>query len=600
MNRHLIFIPLLAAASFLIYADSLQGGFVWDDLDTISYCGRITPFFESIFPEKGKGSYYYRPLLMLTISTDCKFWGRDPLGFHLTNVLLHTLNVILVYVFGFLIFSRFYSGEKSSWLSLFSSLLWSLHPTHAESVAWVSGRTDVVCMTFFISSVVAYDLLQRKNNVLLAFLSAFLFLLALFTKEAALSLIFVLPLYYFLIVRGKGREFIKTYSLFLIVALTFMWFWIRARPELKELPDFLGIGINGEEFSTYLFILKTVSALGYYVKQLVFSEGFKIYMSLPLETSHLILSFLSLFILLLLLCLFFFRRDYIGLWGISFVIVTLMPTLGLVLFTVSTTPIAERYLYIPSVGFSILLACFLFRAALLISRISRGKTAQPQILFGLFCLLIVGGYAELTMEKNKVWKNNFNFWEKVVKQNPEYGVGLINYANALLARGRDEEAKGFLHRALKTQTKLNRRGLALATNNLGVAYLKTGEYALAEKYLRESVKYSKSTGYLAGLKFTYLNLGRVYLARAEAGEKELFPEAERYFRYLIKLDPKYLSAYFSLGRTLRGMGRKEEAKAVFDKLESLIPEGYRSGDLEEEIAKLDRNNEGINYGSEKE
>jgi 4-amino-4-deoxy-L-arabinose transferase-like glycosyltransferase len=134
--------------------------------------------------ESEKGDLY-RPIVILSYALNYKLGGLRPFGYHLANIFLHALNSVLVYLLAHLIFER----KRPA---LFSALLFAIHPVHTEAVTGVVGRAELLAFLFSLSSLLMYiTSKERKGYVLsLAF-----FLLALFSKENALILPFVLMLY---------------------------------------------------------------------------------------------------------------------------------------------------------------------------------------------------------------------------------------------------------------------------------------------------------------------------------------------------------------------------------------------------------------------
>src|SRR5205085_12286954 len=127
---------------------ALKNGFVWDDDDYIISNTLIrTINLKELFSQYVMGNYH--PLTMLGFAIEYKFFGLDENGYHFVNLLLHSLNTILVFYVVLLI------SEKMP-VALIASLLFGIHPLHVESVAWVSELKDLLYTFFFLSSYIYY------------------------------------------------------------------------------------------------------------------------------------------------------------------------------------------------------------------------------------------------------------------------------------------------------------------------------------------------------------------------------------------------------------------------------------------------------------
>lgn len=182
-NSYLIFIPLIALAAIFIYLPTLKSGFLWDDIQIITHPLHIGNNPYAFF---FGGDVYYRPLIHLSMNLDYSLWHLDPLGFHVTNILLHAINSILVFLAAFyLIESRITASEtgisgknrllQSTWTPFLAALFFALHPIHTESVAWISGRSDMIATLFFLLAFLAYLTYERDGHAIGLFLSSFFF-----------------------------------------------------------------------------------------------------------------------------------------------------------------------------------------------------------------------------------------------------------------------------------------------------------------------------------------------------------------------------------------------------------------------------------------
>ncbi|MCC6215198.1 MAG: tetratricopeptide repeat protein [Polyangiaceae bacterium] len=167
------------------YAPSLDGPFLWDDLQLVTqpmterlhapWEYLVTPFWDLRSEVAGSGMFY-RPLTVLSLALDRALHGENAVGFHLTNVALHLVNVALVFALA----RRAGAGARGAGAG---ALLWGLAPRLAESVAWISGRTDTLCATFGLGAVLAWSPRHPGRRALALLLA----LAALLAKEAGLA-----------------------------------------------------------------------------------------------------------------------------------------------------------------------------------------------------------------------------------------------------------------------------------------------------------------------------------------------------------------------------------------------------------------------------
>ena len=174
---------IIITASCLIYLPTLSSGFLWDDIQLISYPQRVGDNPYAFF---FVGGVYYRPLIHLSMNFDYSIWHLNPVGYHITNVVLHTANSILVFFLCFYLFRFSFANLKDSpaelnnhirviATSLLAAVLFALHPIHTESVAWISGRTDILTTFFFLLAFISYLTYENEGRPISLFLSGFFF-----------------------------------------------------------------------------------------------------------------------------------------------------------------------------------------------------------------------------------------------------------------------------------------------------------------------------------------------------------------------------------------------------------------------------------------
>lgn len=181
----------LGLACAVLYAPALGAYFISDDFGTVAFLFfnrndlNQLPWF--LF-QSNDGGIYFRPLGQLFYFIDWSLWGLNPFGYHLTNVIFHALNCILVYVLA----ARLSASRRVGFIA---AILFAVMSVHSEAVAWIGARYDVICALFFLSSVLSFVLFRQRQIPKYYLVSLAMFLLALSSKEIAITLPFVLLVY---------------------------------------------------------------------------------------------------------------------------------------------------------------------------------------------------------------------------------------------------------------------------------------------------------------------------------------------------------------------------------------------------------------------
>ena len=194
---------LLICITALVYLPSVDGEFVFDDEVLIRNNPDIqNPYFlkEFLFSPFGVMSGavgqasdpsgtmpFYRPLSMLFFWLDYNLWGLDPFGYHITNIVLHLINVAVL----FLILTKLGLDHAGAF---FGALLFSVFPPHFENISWISGRTDVISFLFASVSALYFIQFIKQRSYSFVALSALFYLLSLLSKESNILLILVAAL----------------------------------------------------------------------------------------------------------------------------------------------------------------------------------------------------------------------------------------------------------------------------------------------------------------------------------------------------------------------------------------------------------------------
>jgi tetratricopeptide (TPR) repeat protein len=533
-------IILLAAIACAVYLNSLGGGFVWDDSGLIAgneeYLENVSNL-ASVFFEPHFEAPYYRPLLWASFFLDYSVWGQNPFGFHITNVVLHIINTLLVCWFiGNLGFSQT--------VSFITASLFATHPVQTEAIAWISGRNDPLLVLFLL---LAFNFLlkartagQFPSKLTYYCISAATFACALLTKEIAiiaLPLMVLTDLFY----QRRAweapvrRETILLYGAFILVLCCF--FLLRSFAFSERTSHF---SFQPENLSRAL--ITPLAVYAYYFKVMFFPFNLTVSPvsfigGSSVSDTLFIIAFLAC-ILLGLLVVHNARRA--TLFGIMWIVVYLLPVSGLVWMGV---PILEHRLYGASIAFCLMLASLCCHMA--DSHNAESRPVHRIIGYGtLLVLMIMYGY--LTIDRNRVWNNDVTIWTDTIKKAPPSVMALNNLASALIKEKNYDLAISHI----KTALKLNARAEKLY-GNLGLAHSHRKDFAEAIAAFEMALKLKPRSAE------TYNNMGMVF---KETGNEE---KALSCFQKAVELKPQFSKAYLNRGTLYLDRGDKTRARVDY-------------------------------------
>ncbi|MCL4537318.1 MAG: tetratricopeptide repeat protein [Nitrospirae bacterium] len=531
---------LLTVAAFGIYANALNGGLVWDDHYYVSrFPLRFNSLSSLFLPTDLKGAImvFYRPLIGLTYLLDYSVWFDKPLGYHLTNIIFHTVNTVLLYFITDKIF-------KSVTVAFWAAMLFAVHPIHTESVSWIAGRTDIVATAFVFLSMLAHTEFKEKNNKKAIIPATLFFALAMFSKEIAIGAIIVFAMYDLLISGQKGLEPLPyiCYGAVIILYLIMRQLYLAntvMEMSFKSFPDMLTIFFSSMAFYLYKFFYPI--GLSLYISEIPYKALFLI--------AGIFLSAISVF-----LFINFIKKKRIYFFLIASFFITIMPSIFGAFTTVLSPPFAERYLYLPSAFLCIGIAY---------SALKLGKYS------GYLIIPVFLVFALLTYNRNGLWKSELLLWKDTVEKTNHW-YPKSEYARTLLSQGKLNEALKASEESLSQaiSENANAKSLSKIYNNIGRVYVEDGNSDTAAVYFNKSIESSKTNP------IPYHNLGEILLAKAKNEKNNrLFnlKQAESYFTKAIENDPYLFESYLGLGEVFFMSGDFKSAEFYYLKVIKLSP-----------------------------
>ncbi len=404
--KYLIGILVLTIA---VFGMSLGNDFVnYDDLKHITtnpiVQGLTAENVITMFTEPINSAY--RPLSFLSFAILYKFFGANPFYFHLLSLIVHLVNVYLVYKLILL-------WTKRTEAAVIVSVLFAIHPLHVESVAWVSTLNDTLYGCFSILALISYtNFLQKGKNSKYILITAIWFLLACFSKPLAIVLpaIFLLMDWYFDDSITKTKTYIQKIP-FLLISLLIAYVSVWARNETSSEIDNI---TNLYGFVDRIFFM--FYGIQFYFTKLFMPFGLSAFHAFPLETAGSLPAayYASPIFTLLIIALIYFAKSFrkILLFGIFFFFINIALVIQLIPF--GQTVVAERYTYLSYIGLFYIIAQFYIW--IIDGKFSFGKTwgnimKYTYIALGLF-------FAVLAYNQTRIWENGLTMFKDAHNQYP--------------------------------------------------------------------------------------------------------------------------------------------------------------------------------------
>lgn len=526
-----VFICALVAA--LVYLPTLRYELVWDDKDIIvqNPSSPFQAFAHSFWYGGGAGVLgrdpYYRPLSNFSFGVDELLAGHRAWYFHLVNVLLHAVVVVLVGVVVWQLFG-------SAWPVLLAGMVYAVHPFSADSVAYVSGRTDLLAGAGLLFALLGLLRLRKRHDWPAIVMVWAGFAVGVLAKETGVMLALVAGVW----VTAPGLRRVRRRDWIMLVGvLGLLAAYLTAR--YLVLGGVVGMSLGGNVGALLMLSLGNFGRLllasmlpwvqGVFVwtgagagPRTWFALAGGLYLALPIVLPPMRRSR---------------EASLAWLWGWAM----LLPFAGLTGFG----PVG-RLLYVPGIGF-LLLALYAGRWAI------RGKWGRA------WAVVITLGYCVLLAlvvlpRRMTIWKDGYTLFQRMTTEAPEYPAAHFNYAFELRRRGDTDGAIAEYRKAIGLDP-----GMALAYSNLGALLQSRGELTEAESLYRKTIELRP------GYALAWNNLAIIHYRRGDnAG-------AVRAFRRAIGLKPDDAGAIYNLGRVYQQAGNADSAALMFERAYRLEP-----------------------------
>ena len=405
-----LFVVLLTLAA---HVRGLQGQFLeWDDTTHITQNPAIRALtFENLrilFTQPI--AKLYCPLTWFSFTLDYQVWGRDPFGYHLTNLLLHLANTVLVLVLVFRVLRK--RTETAAYVAVLTAAIFGVHPLHVESIAWATERKDLLFALFYLLALLSYLRWLDTRKTLFYWVCFGLFVASAFSKATAVTFPFVLLLLDHFLAKRKAWEE-KIPFLVVSLAITAITFMTQAsgqgetvvRPDVISLWDRLGL----LGYCSLFYVGKFFWPFHLSAVYPAFDEmGWNIFTG-P--------GYLAAFAIVTVIIGTLRHRWPALLPSWLFYLITLSPTMGFV--PIGIHVVADRFSYLPLIGLALPVSMAIILVAESFNRFGR------LIMFGLVAAVTIT-LTVLSVQRTSVWENTETLFLNALHENPRCLPAHIN------------------------------------------------------------------------------------------------------------------------------------------------------------------------------
>lgn len=500
--------------SIMLYANSLCSPLLWDDEETVIGNGFIRSithlkdiFLSSYHGGAGNESNIYRPLVTVSFMVEYHLWKLNSCGYHTVNVLLHAINGALVFCILLLI-------GGNTLFSFLVAILFVAHPIQTEVVNYVSHRTELLMLFFFLLSAILFIHSQQgsKNRKAICYiLSIIAFCASILSKEMGMSL----PLFFVIILFYRNelrwRKVVELLAFAIIVAA-----YVVVR--IKYL-NFTGADVADYAAGADLRIvpLSIVAILMRYLRIFIFPFDLHMERDIPIVNSWYDLYawlLVGAFLLIVYVVFHIACKDKRVLLGGLWFVVSYIPVANLFPLQIA---VAEHYMYLPSIGIFIIVSaalCNLFYE-------SNWQTKRILILCGISILLAC---CIVTIRRNRDWQDPKKLYASTIKHSQNCFRVNNNMGVEYFREGNVQEGKRYFLQSLDINPKY-----VPALNNVGVCFEREKEYVKAFEYYQTALAYNPD--YF----LSYKNLGFLLL---KFGEKDKAKKAFLKANSIYSFDPR--------------------------------------------------------------
>ncbi len=614
--------PVLFLFSFLLYANTLNHKFAQDDaivitdnmftekgISGISGLLKYDTFY-GFFKVDGKAKLVsggrYRPLTPIMFAIGVSMFGKNPMVGHFMNAVWYGILVMVLYLALQHLFFK-HKLKYKEWLIFSACLLFAAHPVHTEVVANIKGRDEIVSLLCALGTLYFALRFFDERKLWMGLSSGIICFMGLLAKENVVTYLAVIPLALVLFRSFDLRQWgltmmgpILGFVLFMIIRTSVLGLDFGGSPrELMNNPYLKIVNNQYVDFTASEKYATISYTLGEYVRLLLYphpltADYYPRHVGIMKFSDVSVILSVLIYLVLFLAVFWFWKRNKIISFSIAYFVITLSIVSNLV-FPIGTN-MSERFLFMPSVGFCVLMAYALTKV------MSKNKTSAL-VLF----VLILGLYSFKTLDRNMDWKDDYTLYTTDVKTSSKSAKGLNAAGGSLIRKSEEiespEEKKRYLNQALEYLTQAvkihpNYKNAHLLKGNANY-YLSNYTEAVAsyEMALTLDPNYQDA---LNNIVFAYRDAGRFFgekqgdlekakrylLKSYELNDKDYetlrllgvaygmgndHRNAVKFFEQAVEQRPNDAMAYMNLANACQNFGDDERARIQFQKAIELDP-----------------------------
>ncbi len=465
----------LSVLTAVCYVGSIRNGFVSDDHyvvelnhDELGVKPVINMFLESdtLFYSLGDIPYY-RPLNRASYLVDKFFFGLNPRGYHAINIFLHLVCAVLLFL-------ALLGLECSVFASLAAASLFAIHPINSEAVNFISARNNILTTMFMLAALLAWLRAEKKGNNVLFFVSGFLFFLAMLAKETGIMLLpflLFLKLYDDRHYRNPRTMLRKDFSFIAFHVIFFVGYLVLHSLAIDDMFIHQHLaGLSGR-MHHLIYILPA------YFSLLIAPWRVSFYYHIPDDLGTYVFSLAAGWaVLATVLLVLIWKRDRTIIIGLVWVILNFFPISTIV--PIPSASMADRYLYLPSIGIAMIVGHSLYRA----SRNARtGNTVvAASVVIGLLLVF-------QTIKRSRDWSDDLILNQSIVAKDPSYAVGHVDYGYEAYQHGDRQTAATEFRTALSMDPRLPQASWIYYY--LAAMSADDGNFDTAIRYLKDAARY---------------------------------------------------------------------------------------------------------------
>jgi tetratricopeptide (TPR) repeat protein len=470
------------------------------------------------------------PATWISFFLDYEIYGMNPGGYHITNVILHICNTVILFII-------LYQITQKKWQSFFVAALFSCHPIHVESIAWIIERKDVLSTFFLMIFLYTYLQYTKKENLLRYLTAMFFYLLGLMAKPMLVTVPIVLILLdYWPLSRfektSKSRIFLEKLP-FLCFSLMVSAITIFFQTKTGALVSFDSINIINR-------IENAVSSYIFYLVKLFLPVNLAVVY--PYEQYFSFWEVFIKFVIFVAITTLFFRlhrkHPYL-IVGWLWYVISLLPVIGI--FQSGAQSHADRFVYIPFIGIYIILAWGTPHFLQVL------KT--PRVISTIIFFIILPVLSTMTWFQVGYWKNSNTLYAHTLAVTKNNWLIHNNYGKVLEEQGKEKEATAHFETAANIKPEFPVHHLNLANN-----FYRLGEIDEAEKHYKMAIAVSTDNEATAK---AYNRLGFIYQIQRKKSE------AIKHYKEALRLKPTEIEALNNLAILLAQTGDYSNATINF-------------------------------------